>query len=80
LNELLGWGQLLSGATICDNATANVRSRGASIRCAFADCKRVPRQKREEEEQGKTPRARRRRQAHCQCKNRFGGNLSWPNL
>ena len=80
MNELLGWGQLLSDAIICDQAHAEFTSAGTSIRCAFADCKRVPRQKREEAEQGKKPRAQRRSQARCQCKNRFGENLSWPNL
>ena len=80
MNELLGWGQLLSGATICDQANANFKSRGPLIRCAFANCKRVPRQRRGEAEQGKKPRAQRRSQARFQCKNRFGENLSWPNL
>ena len=51
LNELLGWGQLLSGATICDQAYANFKSRRPLIRCAFADCKRVPRQRRGEAKQ-----------------------------
>ena len=42
LNELLGWGQLLSDATICDQAHAEFTSAGTFIRCAFADRKRVP--------------------------------------
>ena len=80
MNELLGWGQLLSGATICDQANGNFKSRPPLTRCAFANCKRVPRQELEQAEQGKAPRTRRRSQAHCQCKNRFGEDLSWPNL
>ena len=55
LNELLGWGQLLSGVTICDRANANFKPLRPLIRCAFADRKCVPRQKRKEAERGKKP-------------------------
>jgi len=38
LNELLGWDQLLSGATLCDQANTNFkprdRSSGARLRTA----------------------------------------------
>ena len=37
MNELLGWGQLLSDATKCDRANADFMSLRTSIRCAFAD-------------------------------------------
>ena len=80
LNELLGWGQLLSGATVCDHANTNFKSRRPLVRCAFADRKRVPRKELEQAEQGKKPRTPRKSQAYCQGKNRFGENLSWPNL
>jgi len=36
LNELLGWGQLLSGATTCGRANTNFKHRWPLIRCAFA--------------------------------------------
>ena len=80
MNELLGWGQLLSGATVCDHANTNFKSRRPLVRCAFADRKRVPRKELEQAEQGKKPRTPRKSQAYCQGKNRFGENLSWPNL
>jgi len=79
LNELLGWGQLLSGATICDQANTNFKSSRPLSRCTFANRKRVPRQKLEQAEHGKK-RGTWLSRTHCQCKNRFGESLSWPNL
>ena len=56
LNELLGWGQLLSDATMCHHANADLNAPRPSIRCAFANCKRVPRHEREDQEQDKSKR------------------------
>jgi hypothetical protein len=54
LNELLGWGQLLSSATICNQVNAGFKSRRAPIRRAFAACKRVPRHEPEEQSSART--------------------------
>ena len=56
LNELLGWGQLLSDATMCHHAKADFIAPRPPVRCAFADCKRVPRHEREDPEQDKSQR------------------------
>jgi len=79
LNELLGWGQLLSDATMCHHANADLNAPRPPIRCAFANCKRVPRKMRGKAEPFKSPPTW-KGHTHCQCKERFGENLSWPNL